>query len=96
MIGDRVGVLTSIYIRWHQNETSVCNASGRRCHLISGPQKLRGGGKKNVEKVLAGNVSSLRLEERLHRAGSEQTCDFGVASGADKMWILVFSELDLY
>lgn len=36
---DRVGVLTSIYIRWYQNESSMCDLSGQRCHLISGLQK---------------------------------------------------------
>lgn len=36
---DRVGVLTSIYIRWYQNENSMCDLSGQRCHLISGLQK---------------------------------------------------------
>lgn len=43
-----------------------------------------------MEKVLAGNVPCLRLEDRLHRAGLEQTDEIGVASCADKMWIVVF------
>lgn len=46
--------------------------------------------RKNVENVLTENVSRLRLEDRLHRAGLEQTYDIGVASCANKMWIVVF------
>lgn len=42
-----------------------------------------------MEKVLTGNVSGLRLEDRLHRAGLEQTCDIALASCANKIWILV-------
>lgn len=83
---DRVGVLTSIYITWYQNESSMCDLSGHCCHLISGLQNCLAEKKMWRKSSLVGICLSL-FGDLSAGACSEQTYHVTVASCVNKMFL---------